>query len=79
MLRITAVSPVSIMLSAAVFIQLLLAYSDEATTAAKSVSQNVQLIGLASVGTVGLFGVLASALKLPQAGKVGEVFFRSFC
>eukprot|EP00752_Nemacystus_decipiens_P004889 g4449.t1 len=50
--------------------QLLLAYSDEAATAAKSVSQNVQLIGLAGVGTVGLFGVLASALKLPQAGKI---------
>lgn len=29
-----------------------------------------QIIGLAGVGTVGLFGVLASALKLPKTAKV---------
>ncbi|CBJ25778.1 hypothetical protein Esi_0008_0251 [Ectocarpus siliculosus] len=50
--------------------QLLLAYSDEATAAAKSVSGMEQMIGIAGVGTVGLFGVLASALKLPEAGKI---------
>ncbi|CAN0015432.1 unnamed protein product, partial [Hapterophycus canaliculatus] len=50
--------------------QLLLAYSDEATAAAKSVTAMEQIIGLAGVGTVGLFGVLASALKLPKTAKV---------
>ncbi|CAM9980937.1 unnamed protein product [Scytosiphon promiscuus] len=50
--------------------QLLLAYSDEATAAAKSVTAMEQIIGLAGIGTVGLFGVLASALKLPKTAKI---------
>lgn len=65
------VSSSSLLLSPSfLFPKLLLAYSDEATAAAKSVSGMEQMIGIAGVGTVGLFGVLASALKLPEAGKV---------
>lgn len=34
----------------------------------------VQLIGIGGVATVGLFGFLASALKLPQTAKVQKVY-----
>ncbi|CAM9107152.1 unnamed protein product [Pylaiella littoralis] len=51
-------------------LSLLLAYSDEATAAAKSVTAMEQMIGIAGVGTVGLFGLLASVLNLPQTAKI---------
>lgn len=52
--------------------QLLLAYSDEAETSRKSVTFMSELIGVGGVATVGLFGVLASALNLQKSPQVTE-------
>lgn len=51
---------------------MLLAYSDEAATAAKSVTFMSELIGVGGIATVGLFGVLASVLNLQKTPEVNN-------